>query len=153
MYAVASTPEISNISPCRDHGVTAIPHAGPAVNITPSSPLRLPSSCKVDSLLEAAAVALRTSGPLKVWRLTERGRHELYFYRDLVIHAHAEGHCGVEAVRRMLTNHAQAFTLEQGRWPAQHTMLVGWPQVLASARTKGPTPQNTLQPVRYADEG
>ena len=133
--------------------MTAVLHAGPAVKITPYSPLRVPSSCKVDSLQEAAAVALRTSGPLKVWRLTERGRHEIYFYRDLVIHANAEGHPGIEAVRRMLAHHAQAFTLEQGRWPAQHTMLIGWPQVLATARAKGPIRQNTLQPVRYADEG
>lgn len=133
--------------------MTALVHAGPAVKITPYSPLRTPSSCKVESLQEAATVALRTSGPLKVWRLTDRGRHELFFYRDLVIHAYAEGHAGVEAVRRMLANHASAFTLEPGRWPAQHTMLIGWPQVLASARGRGPVPRNALQPIRYADEG
>lgn len=122
------------------------------MKITPTFPLRAPSSCKVDSLEEAAKVALRTSGPLKVWRVTARGRHELFLYRDLVIHASAEGESGVAAVRRMVANHVHAFTLEEGRWPNQHTMLMEWAKVIEAAKASRPLRQSTLQPVRYADE-
>ncbi len=142
----------SNISPGRDNVVTAIGHPNDAVKITPTSPLRAPSPFKVDSLEEAAKVALRTSGPLKVWRATAGGRHELFFYRDLVIHASAEGKRGLVAIRRMLDNHAHAFTLDEGRWPAEHTMLMEWSKVIEAARGSQPLRQSTLQPVRYTDE-
>ncbi len=132
--------------------MTAVVHGEGAVKITPSSPLRAPSSCKVDSLQEAAKVALHTAGPLKAWRDTERGRHELFFYRDLVIHATAEGCTGVDAVRRMLRHHEHAFTLDAGRWPSQHTMLIEWAQVMDAAQTSRPAVQSTLQPARYVDE-
>lgn len=97
-------------------------------------------------------MALRTAGPLKVWRLTERGRHELFFYRDLVIHATAEGCSGVHAVRRMLANHALPFSIEPGRWPSQHTMLIDWTQVMHAAQAARPVAAHPLEPVRYADE-
>ena len=132
--------------------MTAIGHPSRAVKITSTTPLRAPSPFEVESLEEAAKVALRTSGPLKVWRATAHGRHELFFYRDMVIHANAEGQRGITAVRRMLDNHARAFTLAEGRWPAQHTMLMAWSKVIEAARGSQPVRQSTLQPVRYADE-
>lgn len=95
---------------------------------------------------------MRTAGPLRVWRTTDRGRHEIYFYRDFVIHAAAEGCTGVAAIRRMLARHAYPFTLESGRWPAQHTMLIEWSRAMKAVRSARPVPQVPVQPVRYVDE-
>jgi hypothetical protein len=117
-----------------------------------SSPLRTSSSYKVDSLREAARVALRTAGPLRVSRQTEHGLHELFFYRDIVIHAEAEDCSGVAAIRRMLANHAHPFTLESGRWPARHTMLIEWSRAMKAVRSTRPVPRTAAQPVRYVDE-
>ncbi|MCR9165344.1 MAG: hypothetical protein ACE37F_24060 [Nannocystaceae bacterium] len=106
----------------------------------------------MDSVQDAARLALRTSRPLGVWRETERGRHEIFFYRDLVIHASAAGLLGVAAVRRMLDEHRQAFTIAEGRWPSRHTMLMDWSKVLDAATATRPLRQSTLPPVRYSDE-
>lgn len=56
------------------------------------------------------------------------------------------------AVRRMLDAHDQPLTLEQGRWPPQHTMLIDWSKVIEAAKASRPVRQSTLQPVRYTDE-
>ncbi len=122
--------------------------------IKPTPLVRRRPALAVDSLHEAATVARRLAGPLKVTRRDERGIQELYFYRDLVIHAQSSGHGGVAAVRSMLASHRGPFTCEDGRWPARHTMLIEWSALLDEARKPvRRVARPVITPVaRYRDE-
>ncbi len=107
----------------------------------------------VDSLQEAAAVAKRLAGPLRVWRQTATEQQELFYYREFVIHAQAGALLGLAGVRAMLSRHLGPFTLELGRWPVRHTMLIGWRGALEAARRPlhrhRPAPPSA---ARYTDD-
>ena len=123
-------------------------HGVDAVNPTSESNQRTRWSTEVASLQEAARVALRTAGPLEAWRSTPGGRQEIFFYRDIVIHAKASGCGGAEAVRKMLSESTFPFILRSGRWPRRHSMLIEWSRLLTELHRTAPKP---AEPARYTD--
>ncbi|MGH1342419.1 MAG: hypothetical protein ACRBN8_12745 [Nannocystales bacterium] len=120
------------------------------MNPTSESHDRTRWSTEVACLQEAARVALRTAGPLEAWRATSEGRQEIFFYRDIVIHAKAHGHGGAEAVRKMLSEPTLPFVLRSGRWPRRHTMLIEWSRLLAELRPVS-SERPRVEPVCYSD--
>lgn len=125
-------------------------HGRGVVNPTPQSPHSTRWSTEVASLQQAARVALRTAGPVEAWRTTAEGRQEIFFYRDIVIHAKTPGCGGAEAVRKMLSEPTRPFVLRSGRWPRRHTMLVEWSRLLATLRPRSTEPA-PAEPASYTD--
>ncbi len=130
--------------------MTAVGHGGDAVNPTSDSPHRTRWSTEVECLQQAARVALRTAGPVEAWRTTSTGRQEIFFYRDIVIHAKAHSCGGAEAVRKMLSQPTLPFILRSGRWPRRHTMLIEWSRLLSELRPTASEP-SPIVPASYTD--
>ncbi len=121
------------------------------MNITSQSSLISPRTLTVESLHDAARVALRGSAPLRAWRGTGRDRQEVFFYRDLVTHVAADGSAGLPALRKILLGHADPFNLQFGRWPGRHTMLIQWSHLLDAVQTAPKRRRALEEPVRYTD--
>ncbi len=93
------------------------------------------------SLDDGAFFALREAGPIRAWRAFGDHVAEIYFYRELVIHATADGYVGTRAVRRMMVDANRPWHLERGSWPARHSMLIEWHQLRRSMQRAADEPR------------
>lgn len=107
------------------------------------------------TLREAASAASRLDGPLRAWRRRADVLQEVFFYRDLVIHAEAGPLLGVGAVEEMLGFDVIPYHLETGRWPPRQSMQIGWTTIIEAARQiqrERSGPREAAQPVSYVDD-
>lgn len=93
------------------------------------------------TLDDGAFFALRDSGPVRAWRAFGDDIAEMFFYRELVIHATADGHVGTRAVRCLMSESHRPWHLERGGWPERHSLLIEWHQLRRSLQRPQPQPQ------------
>ncbi len=81
---------------------------------------------RFDSTLDMGAHrALETNLPVRLWYADDDHFAEVFFFRDMVLHAELDGLFGVTAVVAMLTSDVR-FALDVGVWPRECVHAIPW---------------------------
>lgn len=72
-----------------------------------------------------ATRALESSLPVRLWYADDDHFAEVFFFRDLVLHAELDGLFGVPAIIAMLTSDVR-FAVDVGVWPRECTIAFPW---------------------------
>jgi len=77
------------------------------------------------TLDRGAAHALECNLPVQLWYADDDHFAEVFFFRDMVLHAEVDGLYGVAAVVAMFTSGLQ-FAMNVGVWPRECTITTSW---------------------------
>jgi hypothetical protein len=110
--------------------------------------MSVPSSLRefVHPLDIGASKAIESNQPVRLWYADNYHLAEVFFFRDMVLHAELDGIVGIDAMRALLQSDVR-FAVELGAWPRQCTITRPW----ATTRTDA-VDERRPSPVDYQSD-
>jgi len=107
------------------------------------------------TLERGAEKAAQSDHPMRLWHDEDDAFAEVFFLRDVVLHAHVNGLVGTSAIAAMLASGLK-FAVERGVWAPRCTIRAPWRRVLMEAsralrRAEAPMRWDEEETVRLSE--